>query len=589
MCLETFSAPEIPKVCVLRAMGGAGKTQVALEYCRLSRETGYYSAIFWLDATSQASVKAAFETIAGLIESTHVAVVSKVDVVSLVLDHLIKWPERWLLVFDSFDDPVTFNNLQDFIPLSGPGSILITSRHIDTTALANTDGSIELAGLECTVAVDMLLARACLHREETNTAIAHKIVHRLGYHALAIDQAAAYISTTKIAVADFLPLYEMQERQTTILKRTPRMSQYLKHLTDSEEETSFTVFTTLELSYQQMITKYDDGEVMSRLLLLFSFFNGTDITEDCFSNCLTVFSAEYVPAWYDLRYMHQEREQVSIDRNRSDTTLSQLAQLSFIENLRRVNGIFHFSIHPLVQDWMRLRSDMARCSDDSLYAGLCLTSPILFGGHLSLIFQHSGTFQGHLEMYLRLYKVYDTCSETHAQKFYFNRLSVSGGICSILLPRKRILEAIEVLSRGRTIPESYFVGAIPPLYYDFGEYLGHLYDLSGNLEAARRELDIVYDRRGKGFREPYFLANVLVKLHLGTQARDLQRDHLKRLADSIGISAEASIEALMGYARWSLRHTPDNFEHSQIFVKIVFVVSQFKYLDSLVITKVILS
>ena len=52
-----------PHIVVLRGLGGQGKTQIALEYCRQAREEGM-GAIFWVDATSVDTVKNSFRTIA---------------------------------------------------------------------------------------------------------------------------------------------------------------------------------------------------------------------------------------------------------------------------------------------------------------------------------------------------------------------------------------------------------------------------------------------------------------------------------------------------------------------------------------------
>lgn len=40
---------------VLLGMGGAGKTQVALEVCRLAKEDGRFEAVIWVDASSPKS------------------------------------------------------------------------------------------------------------------------------------------------------------------------------------------------------------------------------------------------------------------------------------------------------------------------------------------------------------------------------------------------------------------------------------------------------------------------------------------------------------------------------------------------------
>jgi len=52
------------RIVVLIGMGGAGKTQLALEYCRYMKDSGTLQAIFWLDASSHQALFRAMETIA---------------------------------------------------------------------------------------------------------------------------------------------------------------------------------------------------------------------------------------------------------------------------------------------------------------------------------------------------------------------------------------------------------------------------------------------------------------------------------------------------------------------------------------------
>ena len=56
--------PTTPRIAVIQAMGGQGKSQIALEYCRIARESRGFSAIFWVDATNEVGVKGCFRSIA---------------------------------------------------------------------------------------------------------------------------------------------------------------------------------------------------------------------------------------------------------------------------------------------------------------------------------------------------------------------------------------------------------------------------------------------------------------------------------------------------------------------------------------------
>src|SRR4051794_39105190 len=58
-----------PRIFVLRGLGGQGKTQIALEYC-LRAKNRDVQAIFWVDSTSEESVKKSFQTIAAKLKGT---------------------------------------------------------------------------------------------------------------------------------------------------------------------------------------------------------------------------------------------------------------------------------------------------------------------------------------------------------------------------------------------------------------------------------------------------------------------------------------------------------------------------------------
>ena len=59
---EALSDESGPHYAVLQGMGGQGKTQVALEYCYRKKDKPY-TAIFWVDATSQDRAKESFQSI----------------------------------------------------------------------------------------------------------------------------------------------------------------------------------------------------------------------------------------------------------------------------------------------------------------------------------------------------------------------------------------------------------------------------------------------------------------------------------------------------------------------------------------------
>ena len=58
-------------IVVLFGMGGSGKTQLALEYCRHLKHSGKHKAIFWLDASARSALIHAMGSIVHCKELIH--------------------------------------------------------------------------------------------------------------------------------------------------------------------------------------------------------------------------------------------------------------------------------------------------------------------------------------------------------------------------------------------------------------------------------------------------------------------------------------------------------------------------------------
>ena len=182
---EALSDGSGPRYAVLQGMGGQGKTQVALECCHRKKDNPY-SAIFWVDATTQDRVEGSFHSISERIKRRTDYLPDVNARVAFVLKMFTSWTVRWLMVFDNYDNPDTFPNIQDFIPQSELGAILVTSRHADSDALVvkQSNHFLELFGLEESAAVALLIQQS--QTDEVISLDAKKIVERLGRHPLAI-------------------------------------------------------------------------------------------------------------------------------------------------------------------------------------------------------------------------------------------------------------------------------------------------------------------------------------------------------------------------------------------------------------------
>lgn len=130
-------------IVVAHGLGGIGKTQLAVEFARKHRN--HFSAVFWLDGSSETSLKQSFVNIAqriprgelmsdGALQLSHTTV--EVDVAVRECQRWLSIPSNlyWLLIVDNVDrdhrdpDDSQAYNVEMYFPHADHGSILITSR-----------------------------------------------------------------------------------------------------------------------------------------------------------------------------------------------------------------------------------------------------------------------------------------------------------------------------------------------------------------------------------------------------------------------------------------------------------------------------
>ena len=94
-------------------LGGIGKTQLAIAYAKRHRDD--YSAVFWLNAKDETTLKQGFVTLAERISREHPYIVYLADAIqSHRLDASIRAVKRWLdqaknsgwlIIYDNYDNP----------------------------------------------------------------------------------------------------------------------------------------------------------------------------------------------------------------------------------------------------------------------------------------------------------------------------------------------------------------------------------------------------------------------------------------------------------------------------------------------------
>ncbi|TVY90325.1 Kinesin light chain, partial [Lachnellula willkommii] len=334
-----------PSVVVLHGMGGCGKSQLALEFCHRAKESCSHYAIFWIDATSPASTSQSFNSVAKEISKDAFDPADNEANLQFVRRKLSSWPQAWLLVFDNFDDPNSFSNksIKDYFPQSGEGSILVTSRHADTKRLGH---HLEVDTMSPEEALELLLARSSAETTEPNLHEGEAIVKRLGFHALAIDQAGAYISSRNLNLSLYLEHHNA--RTEKVLSEVPDMWDYIKAPKDSPEaKRKLSVFTTWELSFDQISGEPLIRAAKERILTLLAFFDNNQIRQSFFERYAT----------FPNNWMILPGGNGTWDVYEFQDTLREFRTLSLLQSFEVQSPDAVCSLHPLIQDWIKFRID----------------------------------------------------------------------------------------------------------------------------------------------------------------------------------------------------------------------------------------
>ncbi|KAL8911915.1 MAG: hypothetical protein Q9171_002999 [Xanthocarpia ochracea] len=382
-----------PRILILCALGGQGKSQIVLEYCRRQRVN--YRGVFWVDASSEALALQSYIRITmALSGESQLTVKEGEKTIEIVKARLQDWNEPWLLVFDNYDKPDDFTDVRRFLPKSDRGHVIFTSRRRDLDRLGTP---MELLGLSLDEGVDLLLRRYSKQVKEENLGTAQEIVRRLGCLALAIDQAAAYIAYKRIplcGLGEFLALYNKQRKQ--ILSYTPsNLWEYRSMQMQGPEDQmkSINAFTTWEISLNQLtMDNPQETDAAIHFLTLSAFFNPARIEESLFRNHWRKFNtATHKPSRRTkLRHVSKRRKKshssygdtrppplwlhaIAARRHGAKSTsshqelddgwdtdrfwdfLTQIHELCLVQNIETDNQGASFSLHPLVRDWLQLR------------------------------------------------------------------------------------------------------------------------------------------------------------------------------------------------------------------------------------------
>ncbi|HLI71271.1 MAG TPA: NB-ARC domain-containing protein [Ktedonobacteraceae bacterium] len=139
----------------IKGLGGIGKTQITLEYAYRAREQGHYTHVFWINAASEEAIITGFVALADLLPDFSAK--NETDqrkVVTEVKRWLEQCQQSWLLIFDNVEE---LSLVQEYLPVTRNGSILLTTR---ASAVGSLAISIEVEQMGLIEGTQFLLHRA---------------------------------------------------------------------------------------------------------------------------------------------------------------------------------------------------------------------------------------------------------------------------------------------------------------------------------------------------------------------------------------------------------------------------------------------
>ncbi|KAF2225807.1 hypothetical protein BDZ85DRAFT_258120 [Elsinoe ampelina] len=347
--------PREPCSVVITGMGGQGKSELCLKIAHDLREK--FWGIFWVDVSSEEQAKSDFIAVADLIGRSATSI-------EQVKRFLSNEKRPWLLILDNADDVEW--DYECYMPSGTNARTIITSRNVECAGLASQNGHLPLDGLGVEDAEELLYRATKLPSQlrQQHQSDVNGICKVLGYHALAINQAGAFIAKGLCRIAEYAGLFEKQRSRLLKYHPTQGRSRYGN------------VYSTFEVAAKVLeTTKTTEAEDALLLLSLLTVYNWIDLPLDMFKaarqsqlsrvdcddwqgvdneSTSDYMDVLHLPEARSLDMFDEEADTESPDGLRLQLAVSLLESFALITRTL-VNERACISMHPLVHAWAQSR------------------------------------------------------------------------------------------------------------------------------------------------------------------------------------------------------------------------------------------
>lgn len=320
------------KIVVLYGLGGIGKSQLAIEYAKKHRYD--YTAVFWLNAKTEDTLKRSFAAGAARLPKKHfdqelLRGSQDQQALGVILHEMKAWlnlPDnhRWLLIFDNVDNPkISENKDQDaydvrsYFPETHQGSILVTTRW-STLSIGHL---LEVAKLSTAADSVSLLEETSCRAIGKESGIGD-LLEILDGLPLSLATAGGYLRMTGISVTEYLHDYKASWLE--LQKTSPGPLSY-------EDKR---IYSTWDLSYNHI---REEDESAAKLLEFCAYLDNQDLWYDL----LKAGDSERAPDWF---------QHIVGTEQAFRGAVSKLQNHALVERLKDSRG---YSMHHCVHAWVK--------------------------------------------------------------------------------------------------------------------------------------------------------------------------------------------------------------------------------------------